>query len=134
MRGRQHRRGLVRVIGEPDRFLAVRLSSREAQQLRTTVPIYFRLAADQGYKSKFGHKPIWHEQRWCFPNASRYVRMFQSRRSLLVWKVLGERTDGFSNDDFPTETTPGDAQTLAWKGKPLEPKEPWSSMPNTGHW
>jgi len=34
------------VIGEPDRFLAVRLSSREAQQLRTAVPIYFRLAAD----------------------------------------------------------------------------------------
>jgi hypothetical protein len=83
--------------------------------------VYFRLAADQGYKSKYGYKPIWHEQRWCFPNASRYVRMFQSRRSLLVWKILGERTDGFSNDDFPTETTPGDPATLAWKGKPLEP-------------
>jgi len=45
------------------------------------------------------------------------VRMFQSRRSLLVWKVYGERLDGWTNDDFPTETTPGDARTLAQKGE-----------------
>src|SRR5262245_54871901 len=45
--------------------------------------------------------------------------MFQSRRSLLVWKIFGERLDGWSNDDFPTETTPGDANTLHWKGKPI---------------
>ncbi|MFO0824709.1 MAG: hypothetical protein U0792_16590 [Gemmataceae bacterium] len=48
--------------------------------------------------------------------------MFQSRRSLLVWKIYGERLDGWSNDDFPTETTPGDARTLQLKGQ---------SVPNT---
>jgi hypothetical protein len=34
--------------------------------------------------------------------------------------VLGHRTDGWSNDDFPTETVAGDAKTLQWKGKPVE--------------
>src|SRR5262249_20388755 len=52
-------------------------------------------------------------------NASRYVRMFQSRRSLLIWKVYGRRTDGWSNDDFPTEKVPGDASALQLKGKPI---------------
>jgi hypothetical protein len=84
--------------------------------------VYYRLAEDYHQKSKFGYPPVWHEKRWCFPNASRYVRKFQSRRSLLVWKILGERTDGFSNDDFPTETVPGDATTLVWRGKKVEPK------------
>jgi hypothetical protein len=84
--------------------------------------VYYRLAEDYHEKSKFGYPPVWHEKRWCFPNASRYVRKFQSRRSLLVWKILGQRTDGFSNDDFPTETTPGDASTLVWQGKKVEPK------------
>ena len=28
-------------------------------------------------------------------NASRYIRKFQSRRSLLVWKIYGKRLDGF---------------------------------------
>ncbi|HET6251364.1 MAG TPA: hypothetical protein VFE47_27010 [Tepidisphaeraceae bacterium] len=82
---------------------------------------YARLAADHGQKSKWGYKPMWNEGRWCFPNASRYVRMFQSRRSMLVWKILGRRTDGWSNDDHPTELTPGDPTTLQWHGKPLEP-------------
>jgi hypothetical protein len=39
----------------------------------------------------------------------------------LVWKIHGRRTDGWKNDDFPTETTPGDPATLAHQGKPLEP-------------
>src|SRR5262249_21693999 len=52
-------------------------------------------------------------------NASRYVRMFQSRRSLLVWKVFGRRTDGWTNDDFPTETEPGDPKTLQLRGQPV---------------
>ena len=38
---------------------------------------------------------------------------------LLVWKIFGQRLDGWSNDDFPTETKPGDARTLALKGEPL---------------
>ena len=82
---------------------------------------YFRLAMDHSYKAEFGYKPIWHERRWCFPNASRYVRMFQSRRSLLVWKILGRRCDGWTNDDHPTETVPGDPNTLQWHGQPIPP-------------
>lgn len=78
---------------------------------------YYRLAADD--RALFGHKPVL--GRWSTTNASRYVRKFQSRRSLLIWKVYGERLDGFTNDEFPTDTTPGDAATLAHHGKPLEP-------------
>ena len=51
--------------------------------------------------------------------ASRYIRKFQSRRSLLIWKVFGKRLDGWTNDDFPSETVPGDKYSLAWKGKRL---------------
>jgi hypothetical protein len=76
---------------------------------------YYRLAWDDG--AKYGHKPI--IGTWRGTNASRYIRCFQSRRSLLIWKILGRRTDGWTNDDFPTETVPGDASTLHWKGKPL---------------
>jgi hypothetical protein len=76
---------------------------------------YYRLAMD--YAARFGHKPI--IGSWRGANASRYIRMFQSRRSLLVWKIYGERLDGWTNDDFPTETTPGDARTLAHKGVPV---------------
>ncbi len=76
---------------------------------------YYRLAMD--YAARFGHKPL--VGGWKSPNASRYIRMFQARRSLLIWKIYGERLDGWSNDDFPTETTPGDARTLALKGQPL---------------
>jgi hypothetical protein len=76
---------------------------------------YYRLAMD--YAGRFGHKPLiggWRNQ-----NASRYVRMFQSRRSLLVWKVFGRRLDGWDNDDFPTETVPGNPKTLQLKGQPV---------------
>ncbi|MGH7788399.1 MAG: dockerin type I repeat-containing protein, partial [Candidatus Binatia bacterium] len=45
-------------------------------------------------------------------NASRYIRMFQSRRSLLMWKLYGQRLDGWSNADHPTESSPGDEDTL----------------------
>src|SRR5262249_51666884 len=55
-----------------------------------------------------GHSP----GMWGPYNASRYVRKFQSRRSLLIWKTFGQRMDGWSNDDFPTERVPGDAGTL----------------------
>ena len=61
-----------------------------------------RLALDE--QAKFGHKPVIHNGTWRQTNASRYVRMFQSRRSLLVWKIYGERLDGWTNDDFPTGT------------------------------
>ncbi|MFO0804600.1 MAG: hypothetical protein U0791_15940 [Gemmataceae bacterium] len=76
---------------------------------------YYRLAMDSG--ARFGIKPI--NGAWRHWNASRYIRMFQSRRSLLVWKIYGKRLDGWSNDDFPTETVPGDPNTLALKGVKL---------------
>jgi hypothetical protein len=76
---------------------------------------YYRLTMD--YAGRFGHKPL--VSGWKGLNASRYIRMFQSRRSLLVWKVHGRRLDGWTNDDFPTETTPGDPRTLQLKGQPV---------------
>jgi hypothetical protein len=77
---------------------------------------YYRLAADE--RAKYGYKPVGWDS-WGFPNASRYVRKFQSRRSLLTWKVHGERLDGFSNDDHPSETKSGSG-TLSWKGKEVD--------------
>jgi hypothetical protein len=76
---------------------------------------YYRLAMD--YAGRFGHKPL--TGAWRGLNASRYIRMFQARRSLLIWKVFGRRTDGWNNDDFPTETDPGNSRTLQLKGQPV---------------
>jgi|CXWL01.1.fsa_nt_gi hypothetical protein len=71
---------------------------------------YRRLADDAG--AEWGHPPVISNGTWRQTNASRYVRMFQSRRSLLVWKVFGQRLDGWTNADHPTETVPGNAGTL----------------------
>jgi hypothetical protein len=79
---------------------------------------YTRLAADE--RAKFGYKPVGWDS-WGYPNASRYIRKFQSRRSLLVWKIFGERLDGFTNDDHPSESKPGSG-VLAWKGQEVDPK------------
>jgi hypothetical protein len=35
-----------------------------------------------------------------------------------VWKAFGKRLDGWDNDDFPYETTPGDLASLRYHGKP----------------
>jgi hypothetical protein len=79
---------------------------------------FFRLALD--HAGKFGHKsPV---GNWAHPQASRYVRLFQARRSLLIWKVHGQRLDGFSNDDFACETVPGDPDSLRYKGQPFANK------------
>jgi hypothetical protein len=77
---------------------------------------YYRLALDE--RARFGHKPVGCDS-WGYPNASRYIRMLQSRRSLLVWKVFGARLDGFSNDDHPSEAKPGDG-TLVLRGKKVD--------------
>ena len=53
------------------------------------------------------------------PQAYRYIRYFKSRRSLLAWKLFGERLDGFRNEDFACETVPGDVKSLVYKGKPF---------------
>jgi len=80
---------------------------------------YMRLAKDDGEKSRWGYPPLIHNGSWRNQNASRYVRKFQSRRSLLVWKIFGRRTDGWANDDFPSETIPGDPASMQWHGKPI---------------
>jgi hypothetical protein len=71
---------------------------------------YTRLADDSS--ADYGYPPVITNGIWRQSNASRYIRRFQSRRSLLTWKIFGERLDGWSNADHPTETTPGDANTL----------------------
>ncbi len=74
---------------------------------------YARLADDDGarwgYPALVGYagNPLWRQT-----NASRYVRSFQSRRSLLIWKIFGQRLDGWTNADHPTESVPGDPDTL----------------------
>lgn len=77
---------------------------------------YYRLAADE--QARFGHPPVIANGTWRQTNASRYIRSFQSRRSLLVWKLYGLRLDGWSNADHPTETMPGDASTLPQGASP----------------
>jgi len=86
---------------------------------------YMRLAHDE--RAKFGHKPVGYDS-WGTPNASRYIRQFQSRRSLLVWKIFGERLDGFSNDDHPSEAKPGDRENLMQKGEKVDLAK------NKSHW
>ena len=79
---------------------------------------YYRLAMDErgrvrpqaGRLRQLGH-----------PNASRYIRKFQSRRSLLIWKIFGERLDGFSNDDHPSEAKPGSGVLMS-KGEEVDLK------------
>jgi hypothetical protein len=71
---------------------------------------YERLADDSG--TQWGYKPVISTGTWRQSNASRYVRMFQSRRSLLIWKIFGRRLDGWANSDHPTESVPGDPTTL----------------------
>lgn len=71
---------------------------------------YLRLASDSS--ADYGYEPVITNKIWRQTNASRYIRKFQSRRSLLIWKIFGERLDGWVNADHPTETNPGDETTL----------------------
>lgn len=77
---------------------------------------YARLTADA--KGQWGHKPL-HRHGWTDLAASRYIRQMQSRRSLIVWKIFGQRLDGWQNDDFPHEAVPGDPASLQEKGQPV---------------
>ncbi|MBV1920462.1 MAG: hypothetical protein KUG73_07245, partial [Pseudomonadales bacterium] len=54
---------------------------------------YMRLADDSG--ADFGYPPVIPNKSWRQTNISRYIRRFQSRRSLLIWKLFGERLDGW---------------------------------------
>src|SRR5262249_32325 len=73
---------------------------------------YFRLAARERFKA--GELGLSHD------SATRYVRKFQSRRSLPAWKAVGKRRDGHINDDFPSLTVRNDPRSLLWRGKPVE--------------
>jgi hypothetical protein len=77
---------------------------------------YHRLALD--VRGQFGIKPL--AEDWGgYTQVTRYIRKMQSRRSLLAWKIFGERLDGWKNEDHPTETVPGDANTIVFNGEPL---------------
>jgi hypothetical protein len=65
--------------------------------------------------------------------ASRWVRKFQSRRSLLVWKVYGQRTDGQTNDDFPSLAIRNDPKSLHLGGKPV-PKVDYNDPQKLRYW
>jgi hypothetical protein len=83
---------------------------------------YARLAADEGagfMPVLFGHKPPG-GRLWGPSQASRYVWKLQSRRSLLAWKLYGRRLDGFRDEDFATETVPGDPTTLQYRGRAVD--------------
>jgi hypothetical protein len=71
-----------------------------------------------GAIDRYGHPHV--NGGWIAPQVSRYVRSYAAMRSLLAWKVLGRRTDGWSNDDFPSAATPGDPKTLQLAGVPVD--------------
>jgi hypothetical protein len=74
---------------------------------------YARLADDSD--ARWGYPPlvtVGGQPRWRQTNASRYIRMFQSRRSLLAWTIFGRRLDGWTNAEHPTEFTPGNPSGL----------------------
>jgi len=53
--------------------------------------------------------------------ASPYITKFQSRRSLLAWKIYGRRLDGWTNDDRPSLLKVGDLQSLCGPGgRPID--------------
>lgn len=57
---------------------------------------YFRLVLDTFADAS--PAPPNGEAQWYVPQLTRYLRGFQSRQSLLMWKVWGERLDGRSNE------------------------------------
>ncbi|MDB5336126.1 MAG: hypothetical protein JWN70_1745 [Planctomycetaceae bacterium] len=76
---------------------------------------YFRLASWERYKQPPAGMMVTPQ---C---ASPYITMFQSRRSLLAWKIYGRRLDGYSNEDYPSVTRSGDLKSLIGAGgKPIE--------------
>ena len=78
------------------------------------VPLtYFRLAVGG---ERFKEREIGLPQH----AVSRYITRFQSRRSLLVWKLFGQRMDGQTNDDFPSLAVRNDPKSLHIGGKPMK--------------
>jgi len=57
---------------------------------------YFRLVLDAA--AELTPPPPGDTGSWYLPQLTRYVRAFQSRQSLLTWKVWGTRLDGRTNE------------------------------------
>ena len=70
---------------------------------------YNRFAHDSD--AQYGIPPVISNGKWRRTNASRYIREFQSQRSLLAWRIYGRRLDDWTNADHPTESVPGDLST-----------------------
>jgi hypothetical protein len=97
----------------------IKVQQPSGLEFEITVPTsYARLAADR--PGKLGEPKPWHRHGWPHLHASRYVMMMQARRSLLVWKIYGERLDGWQNDDLPHQTRPGDMSSFVHHGKPVD--------------
>ena len=62
-----------------------------------------RLARDSS--ADYGIPPIISTGTWRNNNASRYIRRFQSRRSLLAWKVFGRRLEQFEKEAKAVEAS-----------------------------
>ncbi|HVS00630.1 MAG TPA: hypothetical protein VMW27_28680, partial [Thermoanaerobaculia bacterium] len=62
---------------------------------------------------------------WYLPQLTRYVRAFQSRQSLLLWKAWGERLDGRSNETRPDDLdfTPSSAHPAGVGVAGMTPEE-----------
>lgn len=83
---------------------------------------YYRLARDRSTADcpqyGLGTPPGSYQDYFFAPQTSRYIRAFQSRQSLLVWMVYGQRLDGRSNDTrtHDIDFTPSAAHTglLSW--------------------
>ena len=93
-------RTCVRCHKEPMDSAPARLAFTSDPQVN-----YQRLANDRD--AKWGIKPAEGTiQFWGVPNASRYARIFQSRRSLLMWTLYEARLDGWRNEDWPSGLQP----------------------------
>ncbi len=87
---------------------------------------YFRLAVGG---ERFKSREIGLPQQ----AVSRYITRFQSRRSLLVWKLFGKRMDGLTNETFPSLAVRNDAKSLHIAGKPV-PKVDYSDEQKLRGW
>lgn len=81
---------------------------------------YYRLARDSGAQYGFG-TPAGTESYFLHPTLTRYLRAFNARESLLIWKVFNARLDGRANNtrsgdnDFTASAT--HANLLTWDEK-----------------
>lgn len=87
---------------------------------------YYRLVVDNHSNTETGCSfglgtPSGTEAYFIYPQLTRYLRAYQARESLLIWKVFGARLDGRTNAtrlgdiDFTPDTT--HANLLTWDEK-----------------